>query len=325
MGAGSGSDPGPVDVTAAHVTAAHVTAADVTAADVTVRPMTPEDVPAAVDAWVAAFTDMRIRLGLPVQEPEAADLERQRDRMAHLRDTDPAGSWVAERRDGSGPAVVGMSQSFVREGYWVLALLGVVREAQRRGVGRALLQPAMAHGAGLPGTIEASRDPSAVRLYQMAGFELHPAVVAWGLVRAGSVAADPRVTVAAVDDGALDVVSSIDRAVRGSARPQDIAHLLSRRSHRLLLLDERAYAVVLDDRVVTLAACDVGAARAVLYTALAGADTTRRFEVGWITATQQWAFGPLLEAGLELHPAGPYMTRGLSPLPSPYLPSGGFG
>src|SRR5579863_581506 len=137
-------------------------------ADVTVRPMEPDDVPAAVDAWIAAFTDMRQRLGsvhLPMTAPQAADIERQRDRMAHLRSTDPEGSWVAVRRQGGG--VVGLSQSFVREGYWVLALLGVLREAQLGGVGRALLAPAMAYGAGLPGSIEASRDPSAVRLYQM--------------------------------------------------------------------------------------------------------------------------------------------------------------
>jgi GNAT superfamily N-acetyltransferase len=283
--------------------------------------MQADDVPAAVDASVAAFTELRTRLGLPLHEPDAADLERQRGRMRHLRETDPAGASVAD----AGGRVVGLSQSFVREGYWVLALLAVRREGQRAGMGRALLERAMAHGAGLPGTIEASRDPSAVRLYQMSGFDLHPSTVAWGSVGAGAVVADPRVVVAGGGDDALAVTSAIDRAVRGSARPQDVAQLLGQPANRLLLFDDRAYAVASDERVVTLAGRDPSSATAVLTTALAMADPAGRFEVAWITGAQQWAYGPLLAAGLELHPCGPLMTRGLSPLPSPYIPSGGFG
>jgi GNAT superfamily N-acetyltransferase len=282
--------------------------------------MRSSDVPAAVDASVAAFAELRTRLGVPRRDFDAADLERQRGRMRHLRETDPAGAWVAE----TGGRVVGLSQSFVREDYWVLTLLAVRHEGQRAGMGRALLERAMAHGAGLPGAIEASRDPSAIRLYQTSGFELHPAMFAWGPVRAGAVAADPRVVVAA-GDSSLAVTGAIDRAVRGSARVGDLAHLLGQPANRLLLFDDRAYAIASDERVVTLAGLDIEAAAAVLTTALAMADPARSFEVGWITGAQQWAFAPLLAAALELHPSGPLMTRGLSPLPSPYLPSGGFG
>lgn len=284
-----------------------------------VRPMTAGDVPAAVGVWTAAFTEMRRRFHLPVVEPEAADLDRQEARMHHLRATDPAGSWVAEA-DGE---VVGLSQSLVRDGYWVLALLGVAPGVQRAGVGRALLAAALSHGEGLPGTIQCSRDPAAMRLYQSAGFDLHPAVVAWGPRRPGAVSADPRV--AAWGPGDLDVADEVDRAVRGAARRADLAHLLGRPGHRLLGLERRAYAVVTPDRVVTLAALDEEAARAVLATAVARADPAQPFEIGWLTAPQQWAVDTALRAGLELHPTGPLMARGLHPLPAPYLPSGGFG
>jgi hypothetical protein len=48
-------------------------------------------------------------------------------------------------------------------------------------------------------------------------------------------------------------------------------------------------------------------------------------EVNWMTAAQQWAIRTTLDVGLELHPVGPVMTRGLSGPPAPYLPSGAFG
>ena len=123
----------------------------------------------------------------------------------------------------------------------------------------------------------------------------------------------------------LGLVDDIDRAVRRSARTADIGYLIERDGGTLLLDDNRSYAVVQPDRVVTLAARDEESAIRVLQGALALAPPGGPFEVGWLTAPQQWAVGPVLAAGLSLNPRGPVMVRGMDGPPVPYLPSGGFG
>ena len=152
--------------------------------------MVDSDIPAAVKLWDHAFQAMRGKYGLPLRTMTETDNLRLRRRMRHFLETDPEGSWVAEE-DG---VVVGLSQSFVREGYWVLSMLATAPDSQRRGLGRELLQLAMgnADSAG-PGSIQASRDPGAMALYTSAGFSLHPVVTGRGTVRRGSVNADPRV------------------------------------------------------------------------------------------------------------------------------------
>ncbi len=281
--------------------------------------MTPADVAPAVEVWTEANDTTRRRVGLPVGELTPADRARQEARMAHLQQGDPAGSWVAD----DGGRVVGLSQSFVREGYWVLALLGVGPAAQGQGLGRRLLEAALTHGPGLPGTIQCSRDPAAMRLYHSAGFALHPTTVAHGPVRPGALSAHPGVRTGGPGD--LGALAAVDRAVRGAGRPADLAHLLAQDGHRLLVLENEAYAVVNDTQVVTLAGRTPAAAGAVLTSALAGADPQVAFGVGWLTAPQQWAYEVVLAAGLELVPMGPVMVRGMAAPPWPYVPSGGLG
>ena len=75
--------------------------------------MTEDDVPAAVEAFDTGFLAMRARYGLPVTGNSIQDERRRQNRTRHFLATDPGGSWVADD-DGQ---VVGMSQSFVREGY----------------------------------------------------------------------------------------------------------------------------------------------------------------------------------------------------------------
>ncbi len=90
--------------------------------------------------------------------------------------------------------VIGMSQSFVREDYWMLSQLGTLPGRQGRGVGRELLGLALSHGdPQSPGTIQCSRDPKAMALYTSFGFVLHPVVAAWGVMRPGSIERPPEV------------------------------------------------------------------------------------------------------------------------------------
>ena len=292
---------------------------------VTFRPMSEADVPGAVAAFDSGLLAMMVRHQLPVTGNSIQDERRRQDRTRHFLGTDPAGSWVAED-DGT---VIGMSQSFVREGYWMLSQLGTVPGRQGRGVGRELLRLALSHGdPQSPGTIQCSRDPKAMALYASFGFVLHPVVAAWGAMRPGTMerpAEVRRYEPGEVTAQELDVVTAIDRDVRGSARTVDVVSMLAQPGNRLLLHADRGYAVARDERIVTLGARDEESASLVLRTMLAEAPAGETIEINWLTSAQQWAIRVVVEAGIELQPYGPVMVRGMDGPPSPYLPSGGYG
>jgi ribosomal protein S18 acetylase RimI-like enzyme len=291
----------------------------------TLRPMTDADVEGAVGAFDMGFLAMRARYGLPVTASSLQDERRRRNRTRHFLGTDPGGSWVA---DDEG-TIVGMSQSTVREGYWMLSQLGTIPGRQGRGLGRELLRLALSHGdPESPGTVQCSRDPKAMALYSAFGFSLHPVVAAWGHLRPGAVTRPADVTRVEPEDvteSQLDLVTAIDRKVRGSARPGDIEMMLSEVGNRLLLHEDRAYAVAKDERIVTLGATNEESAALVLRTMLAEAPDGETIEVNWLTSAQQWAIRVLTQAGIELQPYGPVMVRGMAGPPTPYIPSGGYG
>jgi ribosomal protein S18 acetylase RimI-like enzyme len=292
---------------------------------VTFRQMTEADVPGAVAAFERGLLGISAGLGLPITGNTIQDERRRQDRTRHFLGTDPEGSWVAEEGD----TIVGMSQSFVREGYWMLSQLGTVPGRQGRGVGRDLLKLAISHGEpDSPGTIQCSSDPKAMALYTGFGFTLHPVVTGWGLIRPGAVtrpAEVDRYEANEVGERELDVVTAIDRQVRGSARTIDIVAMLEQPGNHLLLQADQAYAVAKDERIVTLGARQEESAALVLRTMLAEAPPGETIEVNWLTSAQQWAVREVVAAGIELRPYGPVMVRGMDGPPSPYIPSGGFG
>jgi GNAT superfamily N-acetyltransferase len=287
--------------------------------------MAEADVPAAVAAFEQGLLTMQARHNLPVTGSSIADEKRRQDRTRHFLGTDPSGSWVAEDEG----LVIGMSQSFVREGYWMLSQLGMVPGRQGRGVGKELLRLALSHGdADGPGTIQCSRDPTAMALYASFGFTLHPVVAAWGPMRPNGVTRPDSVVRyerAEVGTRELAVVEAVDRAVRGSARTIDIVAMLEQPGNRLLLHGEDGYAVAKDERIVTLGARNEESATLVLRTMLAESPPGETIEVNWLTSAQQWAICEIVRAGIELQPFGPVMVRGMAGPPKPYLPSGGFG
>ena len=291
----------------------------------TLRPMTDADVEGAVEAFDSGFLAMRARYGLPITATSIQNERRRQNRTRHFLGTDPGGSWVA---DDEG-TIVGMSQATVREGYWLLSQLGTIPGRQGRGLGRELLRLALSHGdPESPGTIQCSRDPKAMALYSNFGFSLHPVVAAWGHLRPGAVARPPDVTRFETDqvtESQLDIVTAIDRRVRGSARTIDVEMMLSEEGNRLLLHGDQAYAVAKDERIVTLCARTEESAALVLRTMLAESPEGETIEVNWLTSAQQWAIRVLTQAGIELQPYGPVMVRGMSGPPTPYIPSGGYG
>ena len=291
----------------------------------TLRPMTDADVEGAVEAFDSGFLAMRARYGLPITATSIQNERRRQNRTRHFLGTDPGGSWVA---DDEG-TIVGMSQATVREGYWLLSQLGTIPGRQGRGLGRELLRLALSHGdPESPGTIQCSRDPKAMALYSNFGFSLHPVVAAWGHLRPGAVARPPDVTRFETDqvtESQLDIVTAIDRRVRGSARTIDVEMMLSEEGNRLLLHGDQAYAVAKDERIVTLGALTEESAALVLRTMLAESPEGETIEVNWLTSAQQWAIRVLTQAGIELQPYGPVMVRGMTGPPTPYIPSGGYG
>jgi GNAT superfamily N-acetyltransferase len=291
----------------------------------TLRPMTDADVEGAVEAFDSGFLAMRARYGLPITATSIQNERRRQNRTRHFLGTDPGGSWVA---DDEG-TIVGMSQATVREGYWLLSQLGTIPGRQGRGLGRELLRLALSHGdPESPGTIQCSRDPKAMALYSNFGFSLHPVVAAWGHLRPGAVTRPPDVTRFETDqvtESQLDIVTAIDRRVRGSARTIDVAMMLSEEGNRLLLHGDQAYAVAKDERIVTLGALTEESAALVLRTMLAESPEGETIEVNWLTSAQQWAIRVLTQAGIELQPYGPVMVRGMTGPPTPYIPSGGYG
>jgi ribosomal protein S18 acetylase RimI-like enzyme len=292
---------------------------------VTFRQMTEDDVPAAVAAFESGLLGISANAGLPITGNSIQDERRRQDRTRHFLATDPGGSWVAEEGD----TIVGMSQSFVREDYWMLSQLGTVPGRQGRGVGRELLKLAISHGdPNSPGTIQCSSDPKAMALYTGFGFTLHPVVTAWGAIRPRSVTRPPEVDRYEPDqvgERELQVIAAIDRAVRGSVRTVDIVAMLTQPGNRLLLHGDQAYAIAKDERIVTLGAHHEESAVLVLRAMLAEAPAGETIEVNWLTSAQQWAVREVVAAGIELRPYGPVMVRGMDGPPRPYIPSGGFG
>jgi ribosomal protein S18 acetylase RimI-like enzyme len=105
----------------------------------TLRAMTEADIPGAATVFDEAFRGLAIEYSLPRSpRTEEGDL-RFGNRVRYLMGSDPSGSWVAEEEG----MVVGLSQSFVREGYWMLSLLAILPGHQGKGLGRGLLDLAV--------------------------------------------------------------------------------------------------------------------------------------------------------------------------------------
>ena len=270
-------------------------------------------------AWDEAYRTLLEGAGLPIPPRTHGSVVDARRRMEYLRSTDPGGSWVAES-DGE---IVGVAQAHLRGGTWVLATLGVVPRSQDGGVGRALLDRALAYGdPGSPGAIFSSPDPRAVHRYVRAGFALHPTAAAYGPVRT-PVSGQDDVREGNLDD--IGIVHGIDAQVRGTSRGSDVGFLLSLGYELLVDRGERGYAVVRRGRLSMLSALDEEVAVRLLLEALSRCPAGAPADVSWMTARQQWAIRTLASAGVSLQVHESVMTRGDWEPRLPYLANGVFG
>lgn len=269
------------------------------------RTMAKEDAEAAIGLMEAVW-------GVPV-----ADRPYGIRRMHHLVTTDPGGAWVSTGGDG---AVEGVALAIMREGIWGLSLLIVDPGKQSAGIGRALMEAALAYGEDARGgIILASDDARALRTYWRAGFALRPTFDARGSVT-NPPAADPAVREGRwPEDRAL--LDEISRSVRGAAHGRDLEPYLAS-GLRLRVHDGGGFAVhAVDGRLRLLAATDDRVARALLETALHDVPTA---EVDFLDARQDWAIDVVLTAGLRLTPKGATCVRGEVGPMRPYIPSGAY-
>jgi len=272
--------------------------------DVLIRRMRPEDADRVEDVAYGVLGHHRPAIDDEVRRARALR------RFARYLELDPDGQWVAEI-DGT---VVGTANAIMREGLWGLGLFAVAPEHQGRGVGRRLLDAALAYGDGARGGwIMSSEDPGAMRRYALAGFDLRPCVAAAGRLRADLPAVE-------VDESSdLRATEPISRAVRGAAHGDDLAGLPGR-----LLTLPGGFAIHEEGTVRVLAALDEDTATRLLLACFARAPRGATVQVDLLTAGQDWAIRPCLEAGLALSPGGAIFTRGdVGPM-RPYVPTGAW-
>jgi GNAT superfamily N-acetyltransferase len=277
--------------------------------------MRDDDVAGAHELAIAAFEDLGRRLHEP-PPPPPGDPAAAHARLRRLLATDPGGCWVAE--DAGGLAGVGLA--LLRDGLWGLSLLVVRPDLQSTGVGSALLRRTLEYGASARGGIVlASPDARALRAYARAGFELHPSLIATGVVRGIVGCADVR----PFEPADHELAAAVDRAVRGVPHGSDL-DALAEAGNELLTHPGRGYAVHLAGTVKTIAAFDDEAAGALLRTVLARTPPDAEAEVSWLTGEQQWAIDVAVAARLQLRLAGAVCLRGEVGPMRPYLPSGAY-
>jgi hypothetical protein len=121
----------------------------------------------------------------------------------------------------------------------------------------------------------------------------------------------------------LALTEAVDRAVRGAAHGSDIENMLAGRA-RMLVVEDRGYAIARQGDLFLLAATDDDAARDLLRAVIATAPEDESVRISWITSAQGWAVDVVLDAGLELKVHGALFLRGdVGPF-RPYIPSGAY-
>jgi GNAT superfamily N-acetyltransferase len=280
--------------------------------DVAIRPMRDED---AVDADRVCAEVLYSQFP---GEHEPIRAARQHARIRHLIETDPAGCWVAEH-DGR---VEGVALSLMREGVWGFSLFGVAEALQGRGVGRDLFARCWAYGADARGHIVlSSTNPSAMGIYARSGLPIRPCVAAAGIPDLARAPALDGVEEAG--EAGIGIADAIGRALRGAGHGRDLPVAMAHGA-RLLVYEDRAFALARGGNIIMIGARDDEAAQRMLWALLVTAGPGATVNVDFLTAGQDWALPVILDARLALSPDGPMFAGGaLGPL-APYIPSGAY-
>jgi GNAT superfamily N-acetyltransferase len=240
-------------------------------------------------------------------------------RTAHVLRTDPNGSWVA----GTDDQLAAVAVSVRRDDAWLLSTFAVRDGLRGQGLGRALLDAALAHGEGSPiGMISASSDVGAFRCYRSAGFTMHPQLRLAGRVDRRTLPAG----LPAVREGTpadRELLDDLDRRRRGAAHGPD--HEILAAHLRLVVLTTpggAGYAYLNDAGEPRLVcAADEGTATTLLWHVVATAPSADDYAIAHVTAANHWAIDLALAVRLAPETDGYLALRGLEP-PTPYLHNG---
>jgi ribosomal protein S18 acetylase RimI-like enzyme len=292
---------------------------------VQVRPMHESDLPSAERASAVTFFEAE-RATRRVSDPEvkersAVASKQWIDRMRFFLNADPGGCWVAVEADAGTESAVGFAISQNRGRLWFLATYGVLPGYQGRGIGKGLMDAALAHADGRPGIFSSSVHPGATRRYRLAGFSLHPQLRMVGTVDRSTLPAVNGLREGRSDD--FEWMDRLDRDLRVAGHGPDHGYMLN--TLRLVVSEDRARPgyVYIDDRgqASLLAAAEPETAQRLLWEALASSQG--RTLVNCITTPNEWAVDVGLAARLDIGQEGYIAVRDM-PVPAPYLASGHF-
>ena len=191
-----------------------------------IRKVGPDELEEVWRVHVASSSDVAARRGQPATRP--ADAPVASDARAGLA-SDPDGYFCAVE-DGR---IRGMISALVRGPVWYLSMFFVLPGDQGRGLGRALLEQALAYGDARGVEVLctlATLDPRAQARYVMAGmaprwpiYRLDGDVTAVARLKA-RVGLDPRARELPCDPGAAEKLTA---EVFGHGRADDLAHFRS--------------------------------------------------------------------------------------------------
>ena len=285
-----------------------------------VRKVLPDDLDEVWRVHVASSSDLAVRRGRPAR---SASEPVSTDTRAALA-SDPDGYFCAVA-DGQ---IRGMVSALVRGRVWYLSMFFVLPGDQGRGVGRALLERALAYGEARGAEVRcvwSSLDPRAQARYVMAGMAPRWPIYrlegdAAAVARLGArVGLDPRARVLPCDPLSAEKLTA---EVFGSSRADDLAYW--RGDGGPLVAIERAgeiaaFAYRRGDRIGPAAGRDETAFLQAVAAASAGGG-------GNVTLRVPGACASLLEAlvgcGFRVGDLAVFLASRLFGRPELYLPSG---
>jgi ribosomal protein S18 acetylase RimI-like enzyme len=289
-----------------------------------IRKVRPDELEEVWRVHVAASNDGMVRRGQPATRP--ADAPVASDTRAALA-SDPDGYFCAIEEG----QIRGMVSALVRGRVWYLSMFFVLPGDQGRGLGRALLERALAYGEARGTEIRctlATLDPRAQARYVLAGMAPR-----WPIYRLDGDAAavtrlkaraglDPRQQELPCDPGAAETLTA---EVFGHGRADDLAHWRGDGSAAVAI--ERggelaAFAYRRGERIGPAAGRDETAFLQAVAAAAAAASGGRES----VTMRVPGACASLLEAlvscGFRIGPLTLFMASGPFGRPELYLPSG---
>jgi ribosomal protein S18 acetylase RimI-like enzyme len=289
-----------------------------------IRKVRPDDLEEVWRVHVAASNDLMVRGGRPAARP--ADTPVASDARATLI-SDPDGYFCAVEEG----RIRGMVSALVRGQVWYLSMLFVLPDDQSRGLGRALLERALAYGEARGTQVRctlATLDPRAQARYVMAGmaprwpiYRLDGDVTAVARLKA-RVGLDPRARELPCDPCAAEKLTA---EVFGHSRADDLAHFRSDGGAAVAIErggEVAAFASRRGQRIGPAAGRDETAfLQAVAAAAASGADGG-----GSVTMRVPGACASLLQAlvgsGFRIGNPTLFMASRLFGRPELYLPSG---